>query len=442
MPSQCCDRKKWIQETGTEVMKENKKRSVGRVTAIVALLLFLAGICTSVLASCDPAKMPDGKPSGAVDGSTADTTPVTSQDESPVTTSDETTDSTSSSASEAADTDTRSAAEKYSDGMTIEECIGQMFFARCPDSGALAEIENYHPGGYILFARDFVEQTPGSVQKTIAGYQHASGIPMLIGVDEEGGTVVRVSKYPAFRGSPFLSQADLYNAGGIDGLLADAKEKDALLKSLGINVNLGPVCDISQNPKDYIYKRTIGKDAETTAACIRAIVSQMVADDIGVALKHFPGYGSNVDTHTGIAVDERDIEVFRQSEFLPFMAGISAGAGSVMVNHNIVNCMDPSHPATLSPEVHRILREELGFQGVIMTDDLSMRAITKWTDGQNAAVAAVLAGNDLLISSDFVEQYNAVLSAVRSGIISEEQIRASVIRIINWKISLGLIPEE
>ncbi len=425
-------------------MKENKKQSVGRIAAIVALLLIFAEVASTALVSCNSVKIPgnsvtDTTPSDTTDGKT----PGITNDETPVTTPDVMDGTTVSPTPSAADTDTdtRSAGEKYVDNMTIEECIGQMFFARCPASGAISEIEKYHPGGYILFARDFEKQTPASVQKAIASYQNASALPMLIGVDEEGGTVVRVSKYTAFRSTPFLSPASVYNSSGIDGLIADAKDKDALLKSLGINVNLGPVCDISQNPNDYIYKRTIGKDATTTATCIEAIVSQMVADKMGVALKHFPGYGSNVDTHTGIAVDERAIEVFRQSEFLPFKAGISAGAGSVMVNHNIINCMDSSHPATLSPAVHQILREELGFQGVIMTDDLSMSAITKWTDGQNAAVAAVLAGNDMLISSDFANQYNAVLSAVRSGIISEKQIRESVVRIVNWKISLGLMPE-
>lgn len=334
---------------------------------------------------------------------------------------------------------TKNKLETYVDSMTLEQMVGQMFFARCPSSGAAAQISSYHPGGYILFARDFANQTPASVKSTISGYQSASRTPMLIGVDEEGGTVVRVSKYPAFRAYPFLSPADIYNKSGINGLVSDTAEKDRLLKSLGINVNLGPVCDVSQNPSDYIYKRTLGKSGKETAPAISAIVSQMKKDRMGSVLKHFPGYGSNVDTHTGIAVDTRSIESFRQNDFLPFTAGIRAGAGGIMINHNIINCLDKGHPASLSPAVVKTLRNELGFNGVIMTDDLSMSAITKYTDGKNAAVSAVIAGSDMLISSDFVNQYNAVLSAVKNGTISKSRIRQSVLRIVQWKVNLGLI---
>lgn len=333
----------------------------------------------------------------------------------------------------------KSKLETYVDSMSLEQMVGQMFFARCPGGGAAAQISSYHPGGYILFARDFANQTPASVKSTIAGYQNASKTPMLIGVDEEGGTVVRISKYPAFRPVPFWSPADIYNKYGTSGLVSDTAEKDALLKSLGINVNLGPVCDVSQNPSDYIYDRTLGKNGAETATAISAMVSQMKKDRMGAVLKHFPGYGSNVDTHTGIAVDTRSIDFFRQNDFLPFIAGIKAGAGGVMINHNIVNCLDSKRPASLSPAVAKTLRNELGFKGVIMTDDLSMSAITKYTDGKNAAVAAVIAGSDMLISSDFVNQYNAVLSAVKNGTISKTRIKQSVIRIVQWKVNLGLI---
>lgn len=333
----------------------------------------------------------------------------------------------------------KSKLEKYVDSMTIEQQVAQMFFARCPSNNAVSQIEQYQPGGYILFARDFANQTPSSVKKIISEYQKASKTPMLIGVDEEGGTVVRVSKYPAFRTYPFLSPADIYSKDGLNGLIKDTAEKDALLKSLGINVNLAPVCDVSQDPSDYIYERTMGKDGKETAECIKAIVTQMKKDKVGATLKHFPGYGSNVDTHTGIAVDTRSIESFRQNDFLPFIAGINAGAGAVMVNHNIINCMDSNRPASLSPAVNKVLRNELGFKGVIMTDDLSMSAITKYTDGKNAAVSAVLAGNDMLISSDFVNQYNAVLSAVQNGTISKSRIRQSCLRIVQWKVNLGII---
>ncbi len=330
-------------------------------------------------------------------------------------------------------------AEVYVESLTLEQQVAQMFFARCPDVDAAGLAAQYDTGGYILFGRDFEAQTPDSVRNTIASYQQAAATPMLIGVDEEGGTVVRASAFPNFRASRFPSPQALFAQGGLERIASDAAEKDALLLSLGINVNLAPVCDVSTNPADFIYARAFGQDAAATSEYVRTVVEQMDADGMGMVLKHFPGYGSNADTHTGIAQDNRPIEQFHSSDFLPFAAGIESGAQAVLVCHNIVSCMDDTLPASLSPAVHEILRDELGFDGVVMTDDLVMEAITDYTGDANAAVLAVQAGNDMLISSDFVTQYNAVLSAVQSGAISADTIRIAAERVIRWKIELGLI---
>ncbi len=330
-------------------------------------------------------------------------------------------------------------AELYVNNLSLEAQVAQMFFARCPDVDAAALAEQYDIGGYILFGRDFEGQTRESISQTIQSYQDAAATPMLIGVDEEGGTVVRVSSNPAFRAAKFRSPQALYNEGGFDLITSDTKEKDALLASIGVNVNFAPVCDVSTDPNDFINARAFGQDAAQTSEYVRTVVEQMVEDGMGMVLKHFPGYGNNVDTHTGIAMDNRPIEQFRASDFVPFEAGIDAGAQSILVSHNIVQCMDGELPASLSPAVHDILRSELGFDGVIMTDDLIMEAITDYTGGENAAVLAVQAGNDMLVSSDFVTQYNAVLAAVQDGTISQERIRESAVRVIRWKMELGLL---
>ena len=335
--------------------------------------------------------------------------------------------------------DNTAAAERYVNNLPLESQVAQMFFARCPEVDAATLAGEYDIGGYILFGRDFEGQTPASVTSTIQSYQDAAATPMLIGVDEEGGTVVRISSNPNFRAVKFHSPQALYNEGGFDLITSDTKEKDELLASIGVNVNFAPVCDVSTNPNDFINARAFGKDASQTSEYVRTVVKQMLADGTGMVLKHFPGYGNNVDTHTGIAIDERSIDSFRSSDFLPFQAGIDAGAQSVLVSHNVVNCMDSELPASLSPAVHEILRDELGFDGVIMTDDLIMEAITDYTGGENAAVLAVQAGNDMLVSSDFVTQYNAVLNAVKDGTISEERIRESAVRVIRWKMDLGLM---
>ena len=332
-------------------------------------------------------------------------------------------------------------AELYVNNLPLETQVAQMFFARCPDVDAAALAGEYGIGGYILFGRDFEGQTPDSVTATIQSYQDVAATPMLIGVDEEGGTVVRVSANPAFRAEKFRSPQALYNEGGFDLITSDTMEKDELLSSIGVNVNFAPVCDVSTDPNDFMNARSFGRDAAQTSEYVRTVVGQMAADGMGMVLKHFPGYGNNIDTHTGIATDERPIETFRESDFLPFAAGIEAGAQSVLVSHNIVTCMDSELPASLSPAVHDILRDELGFEGVIMTDDLIMEAITDYTGGENAAVLAVQAGNDMLVSSDFVTQYNAVLAAVQDGTISEDRIRESAIRVIRWKMDLGLLEE-
>ena len=330
----------------------------------------------------------------------------------------------------------RERAEEILASMSLEEKAGQLFFIRCPDQGAAEVIEAYHPGGILMFARDFEGLTAGETVEKIAALQEASEIPLLIGADEEGGSVARVSANPLLRESRFLSPQQLYSSGGMSAIAEDAEEKSRLLLSLGVNVNLAPVCDVSTSPLDFIYDRTLGRDAAQTANYVDVVVRTMNREGIGSVLKHFPGYGNNLDTHTGIAYDYRPIETFESADFLPFRAGIEAGAGGVLVSHNIVFEMDPEGPASLSAEVHRILREELEFEGVILTDDLSMGAIAQYTE--NAAVQAIEAGNDLLISTDYARQIPEVLKALEEGTLTEGQIEDAAQRVLCWKLSLGL----
>ena len=165
----------------------------------------------------------------------------------------------------------------------------------------------------------------------------------------------------------------------------------------GININFAPVCDVSQDPADFIYDRTLGRDAQETSQYVAAVVETMAEEGMGSVLKHFPGYGNNVDTHTGIAVDQRPLETFEASDFLPFQAGTEAGGGktAVLVSHNIMAAVDDTLPASLSPAVHDLLREQLGFDGVVMTDDLAMEAVAAYSADGAVAVMALEAGNDL-----------------------------------------------
>lgn len=322
--------------------------------------------------------------------------------------------------------------------MLPEEKVGQLFLARCPDTDAVADIGKYHLGGYILFGKDFDEQTPDSIRTVLSEYQKAAAIPLLIAVDEEGGTVCRVSNHRAFRESRFPSPRSLYYEGGMETVIACEDEKSELLVSLGINVNMAPVCDITTDPNAFMYKRSLGQIPEITGNFIAETVQTMEEAGIGSVLKHFPGYGNNVDTHVGIAIDNRSLEELENCDLIPFKAGIDAGCDAILVSHTFVNALDDVYPASLSPAVHGYIRENMGFDGVIVTDDLVMQAITDQYGAREAAVLAVLAGNDLLCSTEYPVQYAAVLDAVREGRISTEQLDQAVLRILRWKSHLGL----
>lgn len=331
--------------------------------------------------------------------------------------------------------------EKFLDSMTLAEKVGQLFFVRCPAENAAEDVSTYHLGGYILFGRDTKDKTANELIQAIQSYQDAAAVPLLIGVDEEGGTVVRVSSNPHLRSEKFASPQRLYSLGGMERVVADAREKDVLLDALGFNVNLAPVADVSSNPNDFIYPRAFGQDAPATADYVSAVTFQMTADGMGSVLKHFPGYGNNEDTHTGIAVDERPYEDFVNSDFLPFSAGFKSGGAmtAVLVSHNIVECMDGELPASLSPNVHRILRKELGFDGVVMTDDLAMEAVSAYAGDGAVAVMALEAGNDLVLTTDYRTQIPKVIEAVENGTLNKAVIDAACLRVLRWKQALGLL---
>lgn len=325
------------------------------------------------------------------------------------------------------------------DCMSLEEKVGQLFLARCPDADAIVDIGKYHLGGYILFGRDFEYESPESIRIKLESCQAASQIPMLIAVDEEGGDVTRVSCFPAFRETRFPSVRRLFDQGGMELLLRTEQEKCALLSRLGINVNMAPVCDITTDPGAFMYTRSLGQDAQTTAQFVSEITDIMAQNQIGCVLKHFPGYGNNNDTHDGVATDTRSLEELESNDLIPFAAGIHSGCDAIMMSHITVSCLDEDYPASLSPAVHKYLREDMGFDGVTVTDDLVMEAITGLYGVGEAAVLAVLAGNDLLCSSNYPEQYTAILDAVNSGRISIALLDSAVYRVLRWKFSLGII---
>lgn len=318
--------------------------------------------------------------------------------------------------------------------MSIEEKIGQLFIVRY-DSGMTAEYSKYYPGGYILFAKDFEGKDKESLKNELNSI--TSNISLAFAVDEEGGYVTRVSKYSNFRSEKFATPKYYFEQGGYELLKNMEKEKAELLLSIGINLNLAPVADVSTNSNDFIYNRSLGRNAEDTAEIIKNIVSYDNEFGISSCLKHFPGYGNNKDTHTGSAYDDRSYEEFTSSDYLPFEAGIKEGVPMIMFSHNIISSVDEENPASLSIKMHEELRDKLKFSGIIITDDLIMSAIKdNYPDG---AVRAVNANNDLIITSDFINDFNKVLEAYNNKIISDEVINKAVTRVIAWKYSYNII---
>ena len=332
------------------------------------------------------------------------------------------------------------------DSMTLEEKVGQLFFVRCPTENTVEDISTYHLGGYLLFGRDYKDGdswlTWEQFIQKIESYQDAAAIPLFIGSDEEGGTVTRASRNPNLFSEPFKSPQKLNYIGGIEEILRDTDTRSRELRALGINVNFAPVCDVSTDPKDFIYDRTLGQDANMTADYVRLVVPAMTEGGTLPVLKHFPGYGNNVDTHTGIAVDQRPMETFENSDLLPFQAGIDAGAPFVLVSHNIVTCMDADLPASLSPAVHRVLRETCGFEGIAITDDLAMDAVQAYAKNGAVAVMALQAGNDMIITTDYRTQIPAVIAAVQDGTLDESVIDNACLRVLRCKDTFLRIPEN
>ena len=329
--------------------------------------------------------------------------------------------------------------DEYLSQLTLEEKIAQMMLVSCHEAVDIESACSYGVGGLCLYTHSFESKSADDIKAMNENFQSLSKIPLLISTDEEGGTVVRVSANDRIRAVPFKSPSELFDEGGFELVESDTAEKAELLLSLGINVNLAPVCDVPLSEDNYIYDRCFSLSPKETAEYTELVTKVMKEKQIGSTLKHFPGYGGSVDTHKSMGYDEREYSDFENGDFLPFESAIQAGADSVLVSHNIVKCMDEEMPASLSVPVHNILRDELKFTGVVITDDLVMEGVAQFTDGESAAVLAVKAGNDMIICNDYEGSVNAIANAVKNGEIEQAKIDMSVTRILKWKKNLGIL---
>ena len=323
--------------------------------------------------------------------------------------------------------------------LSLDEKIGQLFLVRYPDSNQVADLVKYKFGGFVFFKKDFDGKDKSSVKSMISTLQKNANIPLITAVDEEGGTVVRVSSNPLLASEKFKSSQDLYKDGGLDLIAEDTNKKSKLLNDLGLNLNLAPVVDVSTNTSAYMYNRSLGQDTDETSKFAKTVIEASLGGGVSYTLKHFPGYGNNPDTHTTGNVDTRTFDEIMKNDLPPFREGIKAGAEAVLVSHNTVDSIDPDNAASLSNSVHNLLRNELSFTGVIITDDLDMGAVSNIDD---KAVKAILAGNNLIITTDYEKDIRDVKVAIDDGRLSEELIDRLAFKILSWKYYKGLMFEH
>lgn len=342
--------------------------------------------------------------------------------------------------------------ENTLNGMSLHDKVCQMIVASpetLTDVGTATAagqrtkdaLARYPVGGIILFANNL--ENRNQTTQMIADMQNYArdynGIGLFISVDEEGGNVARVAKK---LGTSAFKPMYEYRGEGANKAYENAAAIAGSISGFGFNLNFAPVADTWSNPKnEVIGSRAYSDDFAQTAELVASAVNGFHSGSVMCTLKHFPGHGdTEQDSHSGSAYSYKSLEELRNEEFLPFRAGIEAGADMVMVGHISLPKLD-SLPASLSSVIiEDILRAELGYDGVVITDSLSMGALTGSYGEAKIAVMAVQAGNDILLCQGGMKtMVAAVENAAANGEITEERINESVRRILTLKKKYGLL---
>ena len=327
--------------------------------------------------------------------------------------------------------------------LQLEHLIGQKllwsFNGRIPPADFLTALSKGHVGGVTLF-RSLNLDNPSQIRELTTALQYAAREaqqpPLLIGADQEGGTLMAVPGTTRFPGNLALGatrSAELARRVG----LALGHE----LAAVGINMDYAPVCDVINNPENPVVgPRSFGSDPQLVAELSAALIQGLQAAGVAASAKHFPGHGdSSTDSHHQMEILSHDETRLRALELVPFQAAIQAGVKTMLTAHVALPYFDAGYlrPATLSPRIlRRLLRDELKFDGVIISDAMDMRAIQQGPLHLIEMVAGVQAGLDLLLLTSFVDQasiYDALLLATRRGLLAETDMRTSVERIMALK---------
>ena len=353
------------------------------------------------------------------------------------------------------------AIERQLQGMTLREKVGQLFMIR-PESldsalcyRPVAELQQiglqevnplmrataaaYPVGGVILFGHNIADAA--QLERFMADLRSLPGAPLLA-IDEEGGRVARIGNNPSFDVPRFPPMGEVAESGGKKAVLEASRAIGTYLKEYGFDIDLAPVADVNTNPQNVVIgPRAFSSDPKVAAKMVDSYLKGLRKAGILGCLKHFPGHGdTQADTHFGYAVSHKSWEELSQCEMLPFRAGIRAGVPLVMTAHVSVPEVTGSEvPSTLSAEVlQEKLRGALGFDGVIITDAMEMGAIVREYPVEEACIKALQAGADILLCvGDYPKVFDAVLSAVEQGELSEERIDESVRRVLRLRRRAG-----
>ena len=358
------------------------------------------------------------------------------------------------------DEDATYASLEYLDLMTDEEKVGQLFTVNLEQmddtKGEYYEhkkitktmkenLQKYPVGGVILFSRNIWNRK--QTKKLIRKLQKNAAMPMFISVDEEGGDVARIGNNKKMKTDTFPTMEEIGKTQDADYVYYMASTIGSQIGELGFNVDFAPVADVKTSEMNSeIGTRSFGDDPKKVAEFVSAYVKGLESQNICSTLKHFPGQGSSSgDTHQGSVDIDSSISKLRKIDFVPFVSGIEAGADFVMVSHiSVSRVTETSEPASVSKLIMTtILREELDYSGLIVTDAFDMACITDKYSAAEAAVKSFNAGADIiLMPQDLPEAYDAILSKVKSGKITEKRLNDTVERILKLKFQKGIMTLE
>ena len=339
-------------------------------------------------------------------------------------------------------------------GMSLEDKVAQMFvitpealtgYASVTAAGdtTKAAYESRPVGGLIYMADNLLstEQTTEMLTNMQNIAMERTGLPVFLSVDEEGGTVARVAKNDAFGVTDVGNMSDIGATGDAQNAYNAGVTIGTYLKQLGFNVDYAPVADVLTNPDNTVIgTRSFGSDASVAADMVTKELEGLSSQGVFGVVKHFPGHGGvSGDSHDGAVTLDKSLEELMQTEFVPFQKAVENGVSFVMVGHiSVPQVVGDNTPASLSQMmVSNVLREQLGYQGIVITDAMNMGAITGSYTADQAAVMAVNAGVDMiLMPQDYETAYNGLLQAVQDGTITEDRINESVTRIVKVKLQM------